>query len=72
MMNFSKAIRDFRESEVALTFHLLPKGHTHSGTAAPLTMPEVIWREQPLVQIIDNVGDFSVIMILLKHIVQMN
>lgn len=72
MMNFSKAIGEFRVAEVALTFHLPPKGHTHSGAATPFTMPEAAWHEGPLVQIIENIGDFSVVMILLKHIVQMN
>lgn len=72
MMNFFKAIGEFRVSEVALTSHLLPKGHIHPGAATPFTMPEVARQEQPLVQIIDNAGDFSVIMILLKHVVQKN
>lgn len=40
-----EAIREFRVSEVALTFHLLPKGHTHSGNTTPFTIPEVMWHE---------------------------
>lgn len=71
-MNLVKAIREFRVSEVALTFYLHPKDHTHSGTTTPFPRPEVTWYELPLVQIIDSVGDFSMIMILLKHIVQKN
>lgn len=40
-MNFAKATREFRVSQLTLACHLLPKVHVCFGFTNPFIMPEV-------------------------------